>query len=239
MQPIILNHIPFEVDTDRLMASLHVAADSAAAAELQVLIQQAQAVARPKALYRVAYISAKSDDGVVVEGVRLSSRLLRVNLERAHRMFPYLATCGTELDGWSRSKEDVLHQYWAEEIKLMALGAAQRALNAHLMAHHAPGKTSTMSPGRVPYWPLTQQRQLFELLGNPKDTVGVRLTQSCLMVPNKSVSGIRFPTEESFETCQLCPREGCPGRKAPYDSGLYDRRYRLAVGLGADRESDE
>jgi hypothetical protein len=96
-----------------------------------------------------------------------------------------------------------------------------------------------MSPGRVPYWPLTQQRPLFELLGNPKDTVGVRLTQSCLMVPNKSVSGIRFPTEESFETCQLCPREGCPGRKAPYDSGLYDRRYRLAVGLGADRESDE
>jgi len=31
MQPIILNHIPFEVDTDRLMDSLHVAAESAAA----------------------------------------------------------------------------------------------------------------------------------------------------------------------------------------------------------------
>ena len=83
------------------------------------------------------------------------------------------------------------------------------------------------------------ERQLFELLGNPKDTVGVRLTQSCLMVPNKSVSGIRFPIEESFETCQLCPREGCPGRKAPYDSGLYDRRYRLAVGHRVHRESDE
>ncbi len=42
MQPIVLNHIPFEVDTDRLMASLHVAADSAAAAELQALIEEAQ-----------------------------------------------------------------------------------------------------------------------------------------------------------------------------------------------------
>lgn len=33
MQPIILNNIPFEVDTDPLMASLHLAADSAAETE--------------------------------------------------------------------------------------------------------------------------------------------------------------------------------------------------------------
>ena len=91
---------------------------------------------------------------------------------------------------------DVLHQYWCEAIKGIALGAAQRALNAHLVANYAPGKTSTMSPGRVEYWPLTQQRQLFELLGDPEDTVGVRLTESCLMVPNKSVSGFRFPGGE-------------------------------------------
>jgi len=230
MQPIILNDIPFDLDGGQLMESLHVAADSGAAAELRALIEEARAIARPKALYGVAYISSKSDDGVVVEGLRLSGRLLAVNLEHAHRLFPYLATCGTELDDWSHSMTDVLHQYWAEAIKGMALGAARKALDAHLNAHHAPGKTSTMSPGRLPHWPLTQQRPLFELLGNPEEAIGVRLTPSCLMVPNKSVSGIRFPTEESFESCQLCPREGCPGRKAPYDSGLYDRKYRLAKG---------
>ena len=228
MEPVILDNIPFEVDGERLLASLHVAADSAAAAELQVLIEEAQAVARPKALYRVAYISSKSDGGVAVDGVRLSSRVLRVNLEHAHRMFPYLATCGTELDQWAHSKDDVLHQYWAEAIKLMALGSAHKALNAHLLKRYAPGRTATMSPGRLGDWPLTQQRQLFDLLGNPEGTIGVQLTQSCLMIPNKSSSGIRFPTEESFESCQLCPREGCPGRRAPYDASLYDRKYRLA-----------
>jgi hypothetical protein len=41
------------------------------------------------------------------------------------------------------------------------------------------------------------------------------------------VSGIRFPTTESFESCQLCPRAGCPGRRAAYDASLYDRRYRV------------
>jgi len=230
MHPIILGDIPFEVNNSRLLEGLHVAADSDAAAELQVLIEEAQAVARPKALYGVAYISSKSDDGVEVEGIRLSSRVLRVNLEHAHRLFPYLATCGTELDQWSRSKGDVLHQYWAEEIKQVALGAARKALDAHLVERHALGRTSTMSPGRLEDWPLTQQRQLFELLGDSEGMIGVRLTESCLMVPNKSVSGVRFPTEESFETCRLCPREACSGRGAPYDSGLYDRRYRLAEG---------
>jgi hypothetical protein len=78
-------------------------------------------------------------------------------------------------------------------------------------------------------WPLSEQGALFALLGDPHEAIGVRLTDSYLMVPTKSVSGIRFPTEQSFESCQLCPRERCPGRKAPYDSGLYDRRYRVNI----------
>ena len=83
-----------------------------------------------------------------------------------------------------------------------------------------------MSPGSLADWPLQEQRQLFTILGNTWDTVGVRLTDSLLMVPIKSVSGIRFPTESSFESCQLCPRAQCPGRRAPYDAGLYDLKYR-------------
>jgi len=44
-------------------------------------------------------------------------------------------------------------------------------------------------------------------------------------VPVKSVSGIMFPTEMSFESCGLCPREVCPGRRAAYDPGLWEKRY--------------
>jgi len=45
----------------------------------------------------------------------------------------------------------------------------------------------------------------------------VILTESFLMMPRKSSSGIFFPTETPFFACQLCPREGCPARKAAYD----------------------
>ncbi len=69
-------------------------------------------------------------------------------------------------------------------------------------------------------WPITQQKELFSLFGGREkveELIGVRLTDSFLMVPIKSVSGIFFPTEIRFESCQICPREQCIGRRAAYD----------------------
>jgi hypothetical protein len=82
-----------------------------------------------------------------------------------------------------------------------------------------------MNPGSLPDWPLQEQRQLFALLGDTRAAIGVELTDSCLMLPIKSLSGLRFPTGENFENCQLCPRERCPGRRTAYEPGLYERKY--------------
>ena len=231
METTVLDHIPFELDAAQMMSKLHVQAGSSDAGELQLLVRDALAIARPKALYGLGFITTKTDDSVIIDGVRLTSRVLRVNLELAHRAFLYVATCGMELESWSRSMGDLLHRYWADAIKEMALRAASKTLNAHLLHKYRPGKTAIMSPGSLLDWPITQQRPLFALLGDPEASIGVELTERCLMVPNKSVSGIRFATEESFESCQLCPREVCPGRRAPYDPTLYDGKYRLQADL--------
>ena len=58
---------------------------------------------------------------------------------------------------------------------------------------------------------------LFALFGDGQTPIGVSLTSSCLMIPAKSISGIYFPTEVPFFSCQLCDRKDCPGRKAVYD----------------------
>ncbi len=101
-----------------------------------------------------------------------------------------------------------------------ALGAARRHLDEHLVTRFALGKTSTMSPGSADaaVWPIQQQRQLFGLFGDVEGLIGVRLTDSCLMVPNKTVSGVRFPTQIDFRSCQVCHREDCPSRSAPFDA---------------------
>ena len=226
MDTIVLESIPFEPDIDRLAKKLHVRPRSTHSVEFGQLVAEARDIASPKALYRVAFVDGKEEQSVAIAGVTLTSRVLRVNLDQVYRVFSYVATCGTELDDWSRSLGDLLRSYWSEGLRESALHAATQALYGHIVETHGLGKTSTMSPGSLGDWPLREQRPLFEILGDTEAAVGVRLTDSCLMIPTKSVSGIRFPTETSFESCQLCPRATCPGRRAPYDGSLYDRRYR-------------
>lgn len=226
MDNILLDRIPFELDLGRLLQSLHLDEHSPDAARVRELAAEAQAIGRPKAMYRVGYIEGRGDEHVLVDGIRLTSRVLRVNLERAHRVFPFVATCGRELEEWSSGIEDLLEGYWAGAIQEMVLGAAIAAFMDDLDARLRPGHTSTMNPGSLADWPMEEQRQLFALLGDPLAAIGVELTDSYLMVPVKSVSGLRFPSQASFENCQLCPRQGCPGRRAPHDPQLFERRYR-------------
>ena len=226
MDSFVLDNVPFQIDTGQLYKNLRIKEGSELVARLNHLVDEAQAIGRPKASYRVAFIESRGDDQVIIDGVMLTSRVLRVNLEKAHRVFPYVATCGLELEDWSSTINDMLEKYWADVIKEMALRVAFKHLNEHLIGHFQPGKISRMNPGSLPDWPLPEQQQLFALLGGGPASIGIKLTDSFLMVPIKSVSGIWFPNEESFESCRLCPREKCPGRRAPYDPDLYDRKYR-------------
>ncbi len=226
-EPILLEDIPFEINTTTLMKQLRIDQESKYADKLQGLAQEAQETGKPKAIYRVVPIESKSDHSIRAGGITFSSRVLRVNLEEANRIFPYVATCGLELEEWAAQKDDMLYQFWADAIKQAVLFLAVQALEKYQIEKHSLGKTAVMSPGSFEDWPITEQKALFALIGNTQETIGVRLTESCLMLPTKTVSGIRFSTEETFESCMLCPREDCPGRRAAYDEGLYDRRFQL------------
>jgi hypothetical protein len=228
METVVLDQIRYEADIPSLVRRLRVPEDGGDLSELKRLVREAQDVARPKGLYAIGYIEQRGDEQVVIGGTTFTSRILRVNLEHAHRAFLYVATCGTELEAWARSLSDLLQRYWSEAIQEAALREATRALQRDLVERYRPGKTSAMAPGSLGEWPLSEQRALFAALGDVKGAIGVELSESLLMIPAKSVSGIRFPTRESFESCQLCPRADCPGRRAPYDRTLYDRRYREA-----------
>jgi len=226
METVVLDQIQYKGDIASLGRRLHIVQDSDDLSELKQLVEEAEAIARPKVLHAVGYIEERGDEHVVIGGTTFRSRILRVNLEQAHRVFLYVATCGTELAGWARSLTDLLRRYWAEAIQEAALREATRALQRDLEHRYRPGKTSAMAPGSLGEWPLSEQRPLFAALGDVQGAIGVDLSDSLLMIPAKSVSGIRFPTAESFESCQLCLRAGCPGRRAPYDQTLYERRYR-------------
>ncbi len=187
---------------------------------LAAMLEDARAVARPKALFAVAPIEEKGEDFVVAAGVRLDSALVRRNLDPVHRIVPYIATCGTELDAWSQAYTDPLEQCVADEIKKLFLYKAFAVLRDRVRSGWFPqGDMSSMNPGSLPAWPLTQQRALFALLGDVTGDIGVRLTPSSLMLPSKSMSGFFFSAAVHYENCRLCRIPNCPGHRVPWEPG--------------------
>ena len=223
----ILDNIPFELNTDSLLSCLHIDEESEDARDIQDLVKTISVVANPKAIYKVSYIQSKDYDTVKIGGVTFSSRVLRVNLDKVERVFPYIATCGRELDETISPSDDFIRQFWLDTIKGMALETGVKYLKDYLKRKYALGDTSSMAPGAggQDLWPIEQQKQLFSLFGNVEDLIGVKLTDSFLMIPNKSVSGISFPTKIRFESCQLCARKICAQRRAPYDKKSLESYY--------------
>ncbi len=70
------------------------------------------------------------------------------------------------------------------------------------------------SPGYCD-WNIGQQRMLFRAMG--ADHAGVRLNEKCLMLPQKSVSGIigigPCGTVDRYNPCSTCDQHDCIGRR--------------------------
>jgi len=225
----ILDSIPFRLDAETVLEQLHQnKGNKYIGAIVQELIEIVRPVAKPKAIYKVSYVENKNEDSLYIDGVRFTSRVLRVNLDKVERVFPYVATCGRELDEIAVPSDDYMKYYCLDVIKEMTLRSAISYLTDYLTRNYALGQVSRMHPGSLRDWPITQQKALFSIFGNVEDLVGVKLTESFLMIPVKSVSGIYFPTEIRFESCQLCPREVCHERRAPYDPDLV-RKYKEKI----------
>jgi len=154
---------------------------------------------------------------ITIENVVFSGKALRV-LSDVTRVFAYVATCGTEMEEIDFSRFDMLAPYWVDSIKNQALRDARIALISYMKETHGITAPKSLNPGsgNVDIWPIEQQQGLFKLIGGVED-IGVSLNESCLMNPNKSISGFMFanPTID-YESCAYCEREHCPNRRVPF-----------------------
>ena len=217
----ILENINVSLSLDKVRRRLHMKPDCDMS-QVRALVDTVQQLIEPRALYKICYIEAKSEDSVIVDGLHLSSRVLRKNLDRVERIFPYAITLGSKLGEKQNACSDLLENYYLDSIGNLALTSVQKQLKKHLQSKFALEKISSMAPGSLSDWPIEEQGPLFKLLGNVEASIGVKLTRNLLMIPAKSISGFYFPTEVSFYSCQLCPRKRCESRKAKFDETLAD-----------------
>jgi hypothetical protein len=181
---------------------LHLDPQHRYASEVDTLIERASELARPRAVYQVALVERKETDSVVIaedprgleqalEGsstrtgaqtrrARFVSPVLRANLDPVVRVFPYVATCGREMDSIPIADGDVFSQFCWDAIKEMALHVALSHLFDHLKEAHELESLSSMNPGsgELEVWPIEQQKELFGFFGSVEDLIGVELTDS-------------------------------------------------------------
>ncbi len=225
----VLNSIPIELGLEAVIKRMRLRKRSDnILGHIREMLDIARPIAKPKAVFDVAYIENKNGDSMEISGVEFKSRVLRINLDKVERVFPYVVTCGRELDEIDIPSTDFIKGYFLDQIKETAVVLARQYVEGYLKKRYALGQLSRMAPGAGAGddWPITQQKELFSLFGGREkveELIGVRLTDSFLMVPIKSVSGIFFPTEIRFESCQICPREQCIGRRAAFDSEVVKK----------------
>lgn len=216
MPSTILDSFDFLVPPQSLLEKCHADATDDEGIRILELYHQAYRIGRPKALVREVPVREINASTVRVGSVDIPSPFVREKLLQAPIAFPYVVTCGTEVESWSKSLDDVVDQFYVDELKKLWLGCAIQALHIYVQSQFPPdAHLSSLNPGSLTLWPIEGQKQLFQILHDVHDAIGVHLTESCLMLPAKSGSGILFLDHTNHVNCALCPRPQCPNRRAP------------------------
>jgi len=216
---------PFHASLERYKRSIRFDCLDDAQDEALELFSTASQLLQPKVLFSEYYIDShdvkNSLPSISIGDSTFSGKALQV-LQEVNRVFAYVATCGDEMEEDDLSQKDMLAPYWLDVIKRQALKDAMSSLLSYIREHAGISKPRSLNPGsgNVDIWPIEEQRTLFNLLGKADD-IGVTLHESCLMSPNKTLSGFMFSLPSvDWESCTHCERANCPDRRVPFKKVL-------------------
>ena len=168
-----------------------------------------------KGIYGRFAIESISDECVVLEnGIRFSGEMPPKVLADSRELFAFVIT----LYGFDKLNcgDDMLVEYFADCLGSACIEAAQSAFAARLstlLKREGLHRTHLWCPGQHGF-ELTNQTTVFELLA--PSGIGCTLTDSLLMLPVKSSSGIFgvLPSEKenTLRPCDFCRfKPTCPG----------------------------
>lgn len=158
-------------------------------------------------------------DGMVVGGMFFNmDKIVTSQLKKSTQAALFLATIGPSMEEWSKhllKEEDPALGYIADVAASVAVETVTDLLHDHVgkrMLSRGMKITNRYSPGYC-NWSVAEQHLLFSLL--PNDFCGVSLSESALMHPIKSVSGIiGIGTDVKWKDyiCDRCGVKDCTYR---------------------------
>lgn len=184
--------------------------------------EKVREIARPKAVYTTSKVKCTERDLVDIDGIMFESRILNKKLCDLETVYPFIATIGKELDEFKAPPGEMWRSFILDSIKTMMLISAVEYVTERIRKEFELGEVALMNPGELKDWPLAQQIKLFKLFGGEEKSIGVSVSKGGAMRPLKSRSGIVFPDDTGFVSCQCCLQKNCPGRRAAYDPKLVE-----------------
>lgn len=146
-------------------------------------------------------------------------RIILSQLRGSEALCYFVATAGREFEEYQRqlmTQGDMVRVYLANEIGSMIAERTADKMEELLQAQLSPkglSRTNRFSPGYCG-WHVREQPLLFGLF--PPEPCGIQLTDSCLMLPIKSVSGvigIGHQVKRLDYSCGICKLESCYKRR--------------------------
>ena len=198
---------------------------------VESLVDRLVPAARIRYTWRILEAEKISPRQIVAGGVTFAPEgIICSYLKGMTHVCMYIATAGREFDRAVKelnAEGDVFKDFIADsigttlaELAVSRLGADLKALvdgsdNEELLKEglQKSGVSMSYSPGYCD-WNLREQRLFFSLF--PEEPCGVTLTESCLMQPEKSVSGFFALGKELKRQpyhCDICRNKNCFRRR--------------------------
>ena len=197
---------------------------SAALRRIDQLSEKIEGMLEPQLCFRLLKIAQVNRGGIrLADGTCFKSPKLAKALAKADAVCCFLATVGSDM----KVQDLMQRQRYADAYVLDAIGSMS-AENVVEQFYQRMAKRQTEENGAVTLrfspgycdWPIQEQRPLFRLFAQ-SDLPDMVLSDSCLMSPRKSVSGLfgLLPpgvkgAHHTYNPCKTCNKHDCIARRS-------------------------
>ncbi len=188
------------------------------------VIEETHSLIKPAAMYTVVQVTNFEHQEIRFENGSFEGPLVGKAMAGAEHLNIAICTIGGDLE---RRVQELMSENPIMGVALDGAGTSALRRGSQTVEDIISEKACEMGlalgmraqPGQEG-WPIEQQRLVFSML--PAEKIGVRLTESCLMIPRKSVSFI-IPRgkdlDSSVAPCDFCSkRNRCEWRKEKQSS---------------------
>lgn len=226
---MIATKIKPKIDRKKLVSMLGARKSDAISKALSTKIMQlnlkVRELVKPRIQYGFYRIESAERSGVLLTpGVFLKSARLSKTVRSCREAVVFIATIGSPIDEEINRLMKQNHYSAAYVLDTMGSLAVESVVNQFQESiretQQARNRDVTLrfSPGYCD-WPVTDQKKLFSLFETHR--TGVQLSDSCLMQPRKSVSGVfgvlsesADPEDALYNPCRECSRVNCKSRRS-------------------------